>query len=284
MKHKIAAFTAFFLLFACLMPIQAKKKCTLRVASFNLRMNTKVDKENAWPLRKETAKDLIRFYDFDIFGTQEGFADMLDDILELGNYARIGQGRDGEDEGEHSAIIYKKDKFELLEHGEFWYSETPDHVGHGWDAKCCNRICSWGKFKEKATGRKFYFFNSHFDHQGVVARRESSRLMLERIKAVVTDDVPVFATGDYNASPKEEPIQILQNDGLLLNAYDISEQKPYGTVGTFHGFGKYPEGSSRIDHIFVTKGVRIIKYATINDKPNGKFPSDHFPIMVLAEF
>lgn len=116
------------------------------------------DGVNAWPNRKEMVKGLIRFHDFDIFGTQEGFKHMLDGIAELDGYAYIGAGRDdGEDAGEHSAIFYKTSRFDLLDKGNFWFSETPDVPGKGWDATCCNRICSWGKFRDKESGKVFYF-------------------------------------------------------------------------------------------------------------------------------
>ena len=105
------------------------------MATFNLRMDTEKDGVNAWPNRKEMVKGLIRFHDFDIFGTQEGFKHMLDGIAELDGYAYIGAGRDdGEDAGEHSAIFYKTSRFDLLDKGNFWFSETPDVPGKGWDA------------------------------------------------------------------------------------------------------------------------------------------------------
>ena len=86
-------------------------RCRMNVATFNLRMDTPNDGADAWPNRKEMVKSLVRFHDFDIFGTQEGFKHQLEGILELGNYAYIGAGRDdGKDAGEHSAIIYKKDR------------------------------------------------------------------------------------------------------------------------------------------------------------------------------
>lgn len=253
----------------------------MNVASFNIRMDTPNDGENAWPHRKELAKDLIRFHDFDIFGVQEAFRSQLDDLCELTQYACIGEGRDGNDQGEHSAILYKKDRFDLLEHGDFWFSETPDRVGLGWDATCCNRICSWGKFRDKKSGKEFFFFNSHFDHQGVVARRESAKLLLAKMKELA-GNFPAFAVGDYNATPDSEPIQILQSDGLLKNSYDVSELPPYGTVGTYHGFQKDAKALNRIDHIFVAGNIRVLKYGTLNEMPNGQFPSDHFPIMIVA--
>lgn len=261
-----------------------KKKAEITVASFNLRMDTKNDGDNQWSNRKELVKSLIRFHDFDIFGVQEAFKHMLDGIAELKEYDYIGEGRDGGDEGEHSAIIYRKDKLTLLASGNFWFSETPDKVGLGWDATCCNRICSWGKFREKVSGKVFFFFNSHFDHQGVVARRESAKLLLKKIKQIAGRST-VFSTGDYNATPESEPMQILVNDGLLTDSYKQSDQPPYGTYGTYNGWSIKKQGTDeRIDHIHVTKNVRILKYGTLNDLPYGRFPSDHYPIMVKAVF
>lgn len=288
MKTIILSFLSVVFLLGCTggknftASLSDKEEGAIIVASYNLRMDTPNDGENSWQNRKEMVKSQIRFYDFDIFGTQEGFKHMLDGIAELPGYVWIGEGRDGGQDGEHSAIFYKKDRFTLLDNNDFWYSETPDRVGKGWDAKCCNRICSWGKFKDNISGKEFYFFNSHFDHEGVIARKESARLLLTKIKEIA-GDYPVFASGDYNARPDSEPIQVIISDGLLKDAYVLSEQPPYGTVGTFHGFRANAEMKSRIDYIFVTPGIRIKKYGTLNEMPNGKFPSDHFPIMVYAE-
>jgi len=209
----------------------------------------------------------------------------LDDICAAGDYVFTGGGRDdGKDAGEHSAIIYKKARFDLLDKGDFWYSETPETPGKGWDATCCNRICSWGKFRDKATKKVFYFFCSHYDHQGKVARRESSKLLLSRIKSIAKG-FPVFAVGDYNAAPTDEPIQYLLNDGLLRDSYVISRQPPYGTKGTFQGYrldAKLDEGQ-RIDFILVTDKVEIERYGVLNDRPYNRFPSDHFPVLVIAK-
>ncbi|MDR1747197.1 MAG: endonuclease/exonuclease/phosphatase family protein [Tannerella sp.] len=269
---------------ACGFHGNAQEKATLRVATYNLRLDTESDGENAWPNRQETVNGLVRFHDFDIFGTQEGFKHQLDALVQAGDYAYIGGGRDdGKDAGEHSAILYKKDRFEVLEHGNFWYSETPDVPGKGWDATCCNRICSWGKFHDKPSGKVFYFFNSHFDHQGKVARRESSKLLLSRIKSIAAG-FPVFVTGDFNARPDDEPIQIIVTDGFLKDSYVLTETKPYGTTGTFQGFRPDAQPRNRIDYIFVTDGIRILKYGVLTDRPYGRYPSDHYPVMVVASF
>lgn len=258
---------------------------SLNIATFNLRMDTPKDSANAWPNRKEMVKGLIRFHDFDIFGTQEGFKHMLDGVAELEGYAYIGVGRDnGEEAGEHSAIFYKTGRFELLDKGNFWFSETPDVPGKGWDATCCNRICSWGKFRDRESGKLFYFFNSHYDHQGKVARRESSKLLLARIRQIAGPDATVIATGDFNALPTDEPIVTLASDGLLSDAYTLSEQPPYGTEGTHNSFRLDAEMKGRIDYIWVTKGVEVKKYGVLNDMQYGRFPSDHFPVMIQAAF
>lgn len=262
-----------------------KKETALTVATFNLRMDTPKDSADAWPNRKEMVKGLIRFHDFDIFGTQEGFKHQLDGILELGNYSYIGVGRDdGKEAGEHSAIFYKKDKYQVLESGDFWYSETPNVPGKGWDAKCCNRICTWGKFKEVVSGKIFYFFNSHYDHQGKVARKESSFLLLKKIKEIAGNQNIVIATGDFNARPDDEPIQILAKDGLLKDSYTLTQQPPYGTEGTTNSFNTQSSMKGRIDYIWVTEGVTVRKYAVLNEQQYGHFPSDHFPVMTQILF
>jgi endonuclease/exonuclease/phosphatase family metal-dependent hydrolase len=255
----------------------------LIIASYNLRMDTPSDGENSWSHRKEMVKELIRFYDFDIVGTQEGFKHMLDDILELGNYAYVGVGRDdGQDAGEHSAILYRKDRFEVLESGNFWYSETPEVPGKGWDAVCCNRICSWAKFKERRTGTSFFVFNSHFDHQGKEARKNSSLLLIRKIKEIA-GDATVFVTGDFNAVPDAEPIRLIHESGLLLDSYEVTEEPPYGTVGTFNSYRLDSPVKNRIDYIWVTHNVKVKKYGVLNDLPYFRFPSDHFPVMIKAE-
>jgi Metal-dependent hydrolase len=262
---------------------QNKKGPTLNVSSFNLRMDTQSDGENAWPNRKEMVKGLIRFHDLDIVGTQEGFKHQLDGILELGDYAYVGAGRDdGKDAGEHSAIVYKKERFEVLDKGDFWFSETPDVPGKGWDATCCNRICSWAKFRDKKSGKEFFVFNSHYDHQGQLARKNSSLLLVERIEKIAGNE-PVFATGDFNASPDSEPIQTIYDSGKLMDSYLVSKQPPYGTVGTFNSFKLDAPVKSRIDYIWVTPGITVNKYGVLNDMQYGHFPSDHFPVMINAK-
>ena len=249
----------------------------LRVASYNLRMDTPADSLNSWSYRKDKVNALIRFHDMDMFGTQEGFLHQLQDICRMPEYAYIGAGRDdGQTAGEHSAIFYKKDRFEVLEKGDFWLSETPGVPGKGWDATCCNRICSWGKFKEKQLGKEFYFFSVHFDHQGVVARQESGKLMVVKIKEIAKD-FPFVFVGDLNSTVETEQVKLLSSN--FKDARTVTKLPPYGPDGTFNRRFGNPVGAGRIDYIFVSEGIDVLKYASLTDNDGMYYPSDHIPVM-----
>src|SRR5438093_2847697 len=168
---------------------------SLIVASYNLRYDNPKDSGNLWKDRAPVIASLVRFHQFDIMGTQEGLKNQLVDLLNaLPEFAYYGVGRDdGQSKGEHSAIFYRKDKFQLKDSGSFWLSEHPEKPGFGWDAKL-NRICSWVKLKPKSGKKEFYVFNVHYDHQGMVARRESSTLILEKIRQIAVS-TPVLLPG-----------------------------------------------------------------------------------------
>lgn len=263
-----------------LQSVVAQKNTPLTIATYNLRFNNPNDAINAWPNRKEDVKALIRFHDFDIFGTEEGLIDQIRDLAEMTEYAYTGKGRDdGKEAGEHSAIFYKKDRFKLLASGDFWLSETPEVPGKGWDAKCCNRICSWGKFKDLRTKKQFYFFCVHFDHQGVVAREESGKLMVKKIREIAGNS-PVISVGDFNSTP--ETVQIKEMQTILRDSYQVTETPPYGPVGTFNAFKFDAPLKHRIDYIFVSPGIRVLKYGVLTDSKEQRYPSDHQPVMIQA--
>jgi len=256
----------------------AQKNTPITIASYNLRYNTKNDGINAWPNRKELVKGLIRFHEFDIFGIQEGLRGQLDDIVEIGDFAFLGNGRDdGKQSGEHSSIFYRKSRFKVVESGDFWLSETPDVPGKGWDATCCNRICSWAKFNDLITKNTFYVFNVHFDHQGVVARRESGKLMVKKIQEIAKD-ASVILTGDFNSTPETEQIQHIQS--LLSDSKQVSQTPAYGPEGTFNGFKFDAPLKNRIDYIFTSKLVTVQKYGVLTDSFEQRYPSDHQPVVV----
>ena len=264
----------------CIQFAFAQKNTPVVVATYNIRYNNAHDSLNAWPNRKENVKALIRFHEFDIFGTQEGLIDQLKGISELEAYARTGHGRDdGKEAGEHSAIFYKKDRFKLLESGDFWLSETPEKPGKGWDAKCCNRICSWGKFQDMQTKKTFYFFSVHFDHQGIIARKESGKLMVKKIREIAKN-APVICVGDFNSTPETEQIKAMQT--ILGDSYAVTQTPPYGPVGTFNSFKFDAPMKNRIDYIFVSKNIQVLKYGVLTDAKDQRYPSDHQPVMIKA--
>jgi|SRR5690606_7360994 len=279
MKYLIIIFAFLSLAF---LPAKKDKKKEIIVASYNLRMDTPRDSLNAWPNRKENVKALIQYHEFDIIGTQEGFKHQLDGLLEMPGFAYIGGGRDdGKDAGEHSAIVYKTGRFQVLDSGDFWLRENPEEPGLGWDATCCNRIASWAKFRDKNTKKQFYVFNAHFDHQGVVARRESATLMEQKIKEIAKD-APVILTGDFNSSPDSEQIKSLSS--FLNDAYTVTETPPYGPVGTFSSFRFTAPFDSRIDYVFVSNHFKVRKYAALTDFKEQRYPSDHLPVVATVSF
>jgi endonuclease/exonuclease/phosphatase family metal-dependent hydrolase len=255
----------------------AKPPVALRVASYTLRSNQAGDGADAWPNRKEMVKNLVQHYDFDVFGIQEGLRAQLNDVAELPAYAFVGRGRDdGKEAGEHSAIFYKKARLQLLQTGDFWLSQTPDRPGKGWDATCCNRICTWARFKDLQSGQVFYFFSVHFDHEGVEARRQSGQLMVRKIKEIA-QGAPVVCVGDLNSTPDTEQVKTLQ--GALGDAYQLTQRPAYGPVGTFNGFELTAPLRDRIDYIFVSRGSTVLDYSVLTDSMRGHYPSDHFPVV-----
>lgn len=260
----------------------------MKVMTFNIRYDNPNDRNdakqgNGWEEhRREHVVDLIRHYDPDLLGIQEAMKHQLDYLLEkMPEYDYIGVGRDdGKDKGEFSAILYKKDQFDLYDNNTFWLSETPDKPSKSWDA-ALPRVVTWGEFKDKSSGEKFYFFNTHFDHKGYQARVNSAKLINEKISQI-TDGKATILTGDFNAIPDEETYGILQNE--LQDARKISKKTAYGPEGTFSGFDVTSDKDfRRIDYVFV-EDFDVISFETITDYRGSKYPSDHLPIMVKVEF
>jgi len=251
---------------------------TMHVASFNIRQKNNVDQGNLWDDRKVALCNLVKFHQFEIFGAQEAYKVQIDDMLaQLPGFAFVGVGRDdGNEKGEYSPIFYNTSRFQLLESGTFWLSdkntETPNK---GWDA-ALPRICTWGIFKDKKSRKKFIFMNTHFDHVGVEARRESAKLILSKAKEFAKN-LPLILTGDFNVDEKNEAYFTLANSGVVKDAYDLSEIV-YEPNSSFNSWGKSIKQKSRIDHIFITKPFKVKRYGILTDTYMGKFPSDHFPI------
>lgn len=258
---------------------KTEKNESLNVMTYNLRFNNPRDGENAWENRKDRVKDLIAYHEVDIFGTQEGLTGQLEDLCELTAYAYIGGGRDdGKDKGEHTAIFYKTERFKLLDHGDFWLSETPEKPSFGWGATL-RRVSSWGKFKDKTTNKVFFVFNTHFDHVVAEARRQSAHLIVNKIKELA-GKAPVFFMGDLNSTPETEQVKTLSDFMSDSRAFSLAE--PYGPEGTFNGFNYMSSLRRRIDYIFVHNRITVLKYGVLTDSYEQKFPSDHLPVIIKA--
>ncbi|HEY1044571.1 MAG TPA: endonuclease/exonuclease/phosphatase family protein [Telluria sp.] len=270
------------LLFGCLLSTAAvaRQEAALTLATFNVRLDVAKDGANAWPHRREMVRELVRYHGFDVFATQEALPGQVSDLAAMSEYAHVGAGRDdGRHAGEHVAIFFRRERFELLRSGDFWLSETPDRPSKGWDATCCNRIVSWAELRDQASGVRFVFLSVHFDHQGEVARRESAKLVLARVRAIA-GGAPVVVAGDFNSTPDTGQIGTMR--AALRDAYEASATPPYGPVGTFNGFRIDAPIERRIDYLFVSPHVSVLSYAALTDSRNGRFPSDHLPVVIRA--
>jgi endonuclease/exonuclease/phosphatase family metal-dependent hydrolase len=169
----------------------------------------------------------------------------------------------------------------LKEEGTFWLSETPDKPSFGWDA-ACRRVVSWAILRERKTGKEIAVFNTHFDHKGQEARKNSAKLLVSKINEIAGKR-PVIVTGDFNGKPDSEPITIIldaKNPIALINTSKVA-QITYGPVWTFHNFGKTPlPERTEIDYVFITKHFSVPKYGVLAEAIDGIYLSDHCPVMV----
>ncbi|GEC78452.1 endonuclease/exonuclease/phosphatase family protein [Flavobacterium aquatile] len=256
----------------------------LKLITYNIRLDLASDGENAWSNRKDYFCSQLAFYEPDVFGIQEALPNQVIAISSaLPKYSYVGIGRDGIGKGESSNIFYKKDRFELLQQSTFWLSETPEVMSKGWDA-ALNRVCTYALLKDKKTKQIFWVFNTHFDHIGELARANSIKLILSKIKTLNTKNYPVFFMGDFNSEPSEERIVNLKKE--MLDTYDVSIEKPFGPTGTFNAFKHNEAVIKRIDYIFISKNnkLKVNKFAILSDSKDLKYPSDHLPVYAEISF
>ena len=261
----------------------------IAVASFNIRCP--VDPPpNDWASRLPRIRTLLQKYRWDLLGLQEATVGQLNDLKRIslldpesgtGDYDSVGVGRDdGREAGEFSCILYRRDRFTLLEGGTFWLSETPDEPGtRSWDS-ACNRVCSWGKFWDREAGRVFFFFNTHLDHVSAEARQNGMKLILERIRRIA-GDLPVILAGDFNTGPESAPFAAAA--AQLNDAARLSRGGHSGPEVTFNEFIFDPADGKhnlQIDHVFVSDGVEVLTHRTVDDAEGRLFASDHFPVAV----
>ncbi|MEX2141464.1 MAG: endonuclease/exonuclease/phosphatase family protein [Pirellulales bacterium] len=283
----------------------------LRVMTFNIRYDNPQDGEDIWVNRKDKVASMVRLYDADIVGMQEAQRNQIDDLAKrLPKYEWFGVGRqDGKDAGEFTPIFYRRDRLELLDQKTFWLSPTPDQAGsRGWDA-ALPRIATWARFRPRAgsEGEKMEFivFNTHFDHMGLLARLESAKLLRAKV-AEIAGDHPVVVIGDFNCLPGSPPYQWLIGKeppppateganvktekapippkeavpapGALADAMLHTRHPHHGPTTTWNGFKALVPGR-KIDHIFFRGPITIEQHVILADHWDGRFPSDHLPVM-----
>jgi len=250
----------------------------LKVITYNIRYDNPNDGENRWDLRKDFLGKQIQFYEPDVFGIQEGKLHQLHYLdSTLVAYKYIGIGRDSSpDQGEFSAVFYNHKKLRLIKESTFWLSETPEKVSKGWDAMF-ERICTYGLFEDVKTKQRFYLFNTHFDHIGVLARTNSAKLIVEKINAINTEKLPFIITGDFNSETDSEAYRYLA--GQLNDSRMISKTPSFGPVGTFNNFEFHKPVKLLIDFIFTSRDtIAVSKHATLSDSKECRYPSDHLPV------
>ena len=279
MKHKKAVIVFIFMALGIFSYAQS-----LKVITYNIRLNVESDGENAWPLRKEFLTSQIQFYEPDIFGVQEAKPNQVTEISTmLPKYDQVGIGREGKGKGESSNIYYKKDRFILKESNTFWLSETPNIISKGWDA-AFNRVCTYALLKDKKTKKNIWIFNTHLDHVGEEARTKGIELILAKIANLNIKNYPVIFMGDFNSEPNTKRMIALKKQ--MNDCRDISEEKPFGPSGTFNGFNHNEPVTRLIDYIFISKNnkLKVKKYAILSDSKDLKYPSDHLPVYVKFNY
>ena len=249
----------------------------IKVMTYNIRYDAPGDGVNQWPKRTHKVFDLIKKYDPDLIGLQEVLHNQLTDLLQnLPAYAYIGVGRDdGKTRGEYSAILYKKDRLNAINQNTFWLSETPSVPGSkSWDA-AITRVASWGTFKDLKSDKEFLMINTHFDHIGVDARKNSASL-LKKKAAEIAKDFPLIITGDFNCTRDDGPYKTIM-DPKDMKLIDPAPKNP---PGTFCSFKVNSIECKAIDYIFHSPEWKSSAYNVIQDNDGEYYPSDHLPVVV----
>lgn len=250
----------------------------LRVMSFNIRLSAVNDGVNSWPNRKELYLQTVRDFAPDLLGTQEVIHDQFEALVAgLPEMHAIGVGRDdGVNKGERSALLVRKSRFDVLDSGTFWLSETPEVIGSkSWDA-AITRICTWARLKDRMTGRELLCANAHFDHKGELARENSAKLLAKRLPELAAG-APMILMGDFNAT-EDSPAYRALVGSQFSDSYRVVRPERSPEETTFHAFKGTTTGS-RIDWILHTPELQAIDAQILRSPArDGVYPSDHYPV------
>lgn len=250
--------------------------------SFNLRTATVVD-AHPWDKRLPVASELIRQYEPDIIGTQEGIQQQIGDLDQaLPAYSWIGMGRESDGGGEMMAVFYRHTSFQVLDSGHFWLSDTPQVAGSKTWGNHYPRMATWVQFENKSNGHIFYFLNTHLDHEIEEARVSGAKKLAHYIN-MWSKGYDIFVTGDFNCEiGTSAAYQILRNEAQLCDAVQDADEVVNGEYGTFHDYAGGSAGEM-IDWILYRGAISSLRSEVILLQKDGQYPSDHYPIMAILE-
>ncbi len=278
---------ALLILLSIAMILPATQSCkkgdqAIKVISYNIRVGSAPDGDNAWDLRKSASPAMIADQQPDIFGLQEALKMQLDYLEETcPDYDYVGVPRDdGKEKGEVMAIFWNTKTQKLLKWGNFWLSETPEEPSFGWDAKC-RRTATWALLKDKRYNKKYYYVNTHLDHKGEEARAKGLKLIVDRIGDINPEGYPMILTGDFNVDLGDPCLKSLE--GRMESVRDIAPVTD--SLDTFQGFGTGQYGNRVIDYIYESGFSAAPSFETITKTyENIPFISDHYPVAAVLVF
>jgi len=265
----------------CAVAAAAREPLSLRLMTYNIRLDLTSDGVNAWPHRREWVAAQVTWLHPDIFGMQEVLPNQKSDLAaDLPQYRLFGGGRDdGKEKGEASPIGFDTRRFDFLEGGMFWLSPTPAVPSRGWDA-AYNRVATWTRLRVHGTRLGVLAVNTHWDHIGLIARRQSAAQITRWLEANTRDCEQVMLFGDFNSEIDSEQLRLITKSPLgLRDARAASKSAPFGPAGTFNGFQSATE-TKAIDHFFLGKRIEVERYLVLAQLIDGRWPSDHFPVLV----
>jgi len=270
----------------------------IRVLSYNVRYANRGDHHDAWHDRRDAVTRLVRFHRPDVAAFQEPLPEQREDLRErLQEYGFVGRGREAGGEGEGCPIAVRSEHWEIVDSDTFWLSETPGEPSTGWDASH-PRIATWARVQAVDGDAELLVVNTHFDHVSAHARRESARLLRERVPEIAAIDgddseetPPVVLVGDLNCTPGSEPHRVLvgdesgardgaeTGDALSLRDAAAAADLRHGPETSLTDFARLIDGR-RIDHALVSPAVSVDAFATLADRDDrSRYPSDHLPIL-----
>ena len=260
------------------------EEAAFRFSSFNVRGIMSEDVGSVfWTNRVPLIARTIVSHGMDVVCVQEcrrkmalALAAALPDYACAGPAVKSGKNHEG------NLVFYRKDRFACESEEVFWLSETPDSPFTKLADAQGRRMCVVVRFRDRRSARPFLVANTHLDNRSAAARTFGARLIADRVvKAAKGEGIPLLLAGDFNARPAEESVQVLRT--VLEDASSVSLSAHEGPQHTFRGWGRDVPHAT-IDYVFVTPDVKVLRHATLTDRYDGTFPSDHCPLLATVAF